>query len=159
GGLAIVDDARLARGRIDEHEPAAADVARGRMRDGEGERGGNSRIDRVAALLQDREPRLGARLGHSDDHAIAELDSLFAGVGSCRDEEDDRERQGAEEAAFEIHGVFSCMPRSRVELVSRTNRCVSERSLSSKPVESKMASKKLPTRTFSQKNAAIAAPP
>ncbi len=53
-GLAIIDrDIFVARGRMDHHEAAAADVAGARIGDGERKAGGDRGIDRIAALLED----------------------------------------------------------------------------------------------------------
>jgi hypothetical protein len=50
--LAIVEEIRLTA-RIDRHEPAAADVARLGIRDGQRERDCDRGVDRIAALFED----------------------------------------------------------------------------------------------------------
>ena len=82
----------FALGGMHDHEAAAADVAGGRMRDGEREGGGDGGVDGVAALLEDRQARLGAWLGDSDDDAAAKLGRLFAGV-DIRKYREDRDEQ------------------------------------------------------------------
>ena len=86
-GFAILDHRRLAFGGMNEHEPAAADVARGRMRDCQCERRGDRRIDGIAALLEDRQPRVGAWRRHGHDDAVAHLTGFLATVDRRRAEQ------------------------------------------------------------------------
>jgi hypothetical protein len=57
--LPIVDRGAGAVRQPDDHEPAAADVAGGRMRDAEGEGDRDGRVHGVAAALQDRDADVG----------------------------------------------------------------------------------------------------
>ena len=70
-GFAVFDDCWLSLGRMDKHEPAAADIAGRRMRDGEGECGGHGGVDRVTAILQNRQPGIGRRGRHGDHDTVA----------------------------------------------------------------------------------------
>jgi hypothetical protein len=67
-GLAVVDRRLASVREPDHHEAAAAEVSRFRQRHGQREADGHRRVDGVAALLQDRQPRLArVPLGGGDD--------------------------------------------------------------------------------------------
>ena len=67
--LAVIERRRLALGRPDDHEPAAADVACARMGDGERERRGNGGIDGVAAAREHRRAGVACGGRRADDEA------------------------------------------------------------------------------------------
>ena len=58
GALAEIDESGAAVGEADQHEAAAADVARAGMGDGERESHRDRRIDGVAAVLENLQPGL-----------------------------------------------------------------------------------------------------
>ncbi len=71
GGLAVVERGRGAVGLADDHEAAAADVARDGEDDGEREPGRHRRIDGVAARAQHLDARLRRLDVRRDDHPVA----------------------------------------------------------------------------------------
>ncbi len=80
--LAVVDGGARAVRQPDHHEPAAADVAGGRMRDAQGEGDGDGGIDRVAAALQDGDAHVaGVGLRAGDGAVLSRGDALVAPAG------------------------------------------------------------------------------
>ena len=70
-GFAVVDrDGLAARRDVDQHEPAAADVAGLRMGHGKSEADRDRGVDRVAALLQDVHPDAAGELLLRHHHAV-----------------------------------------------------------------------------------------
>src|SRR5260370_4890242 len=81
GGLtwshfAIIEEGGFAVGQANQHESAAADVARGRLDHGKRESHSHRRIHRVTAALKDFDSRLRAKFLISCDHAMAGANSL-----------------------------------------------------------------------------------
>ena len=74
--LAVVEEGGLPVGKTDQHESAAADVARRRFDDGERESGGNGSVHSVAAALQDFDSGLRAEFFVGGYHAMAGANSL-----------------------------------------------------------------------------------
>ena len=68
-GLAEIDDGVMPVGGVDQHKAAAADIAAARIDDGERVADRDRRIDRVAAGLQDAQPRVARLMLRRDDHA------------------------------------------------------------------------------------------
>ncbi len=72
-GFAEIDDAVLAIGAVDQHEPAAADIAAARVDHGQRIADRDGRVDRIAAGGENAQPdRAGLMLG-GDDHAALAL--------------------------------------------------------------------------------------
>ena len=63
----------MAVGAVDQHEPAAADIAAARVDDGERVADRDRRIDRIAAGLQDAQPGLAGLVLRRDHHAALAL--------------------------------------------------------------------------------------
>ena len=108
--LAIVDE-EIAFGalrKMHEHESAAADISRDRVHDGEREAGGDRRIDRIAALLQDGDAGVRGVVMHTDHHGV-----IGGGGGlswasprvAARDTRSARERKARQLGGME--GVYS----------------------------------------------------
>jgi hypothetical protein len=84
--LAIVDAGAGAVGEAHHHEAAATDVAGGRVRDSEREADRHGSVDRVAPLLQDRDPHVaGCALGAAHRTVRADRDARLCADGrGCR---------------------------------------------------------------------------
>ena len=81
-GLAVVDRDRLIKiGAMDQHEAAAADVARARQGDGEREADRDRRIDGVAAALEHVQPDARRRRLLAHDHPMPGDDRASGGEG------------------------------------------------------------------------------
>ena len=74
GGLAEIDERLPAVGKVNRHEPAAADIAAARVDDGQRIAYPNRGIDRIAAGLEDTHPDLGGQPMGGHDHAMLGLD-------------------------------------------------------------------------------------
>ena len=80
-GPALVE--RVVRG-ADQHEAAAADVARLRQNHGEGEADGHGGIDGVAARAEDFQSGVGGVVVDRDDHGVRGAHGGLAGYGRGR---------------------------------------------------------------------------
>jgi hypothetical protein len=78
-GFAKIDEMRGAIGQPHAHEPAAAQISRLGKGDRERIADRDRRIDRIAALAQDREPRLGRQPVRADYHGMIGRDRLGRG--------------------------------------------------------------------------------
>ncbi len=106
--------------RMDHHEAAAADVARRRMRDRQGERRGDGRIDGVAALLQDFHSRLASQPGDGNDHSTSGADDPFA-LRRCKARRGNQQQQRqTKKAAVEHRGALQ-MGRKQCHKSNLTN--------------------------------------
>src|SRR5216684_7384267 len=81
GGLtwshfAIIEEGGFAVGQANQHEAAAADVARGRLDHSKRESHSHRRIHRVTAALKDFDSCLGTKFFVSSDHAMAGANRL-----------------------------------------------------------------------------------
>jgi len=66
--------------QADEHESATADVACGRVDDGEGESRCDGSVDSVAAFSHDFDSRVGGEVVNADDHGVLGAGRLLFGV-------------------------------------------------------------------------------
>ena len=79
--LAEIDERRSAIGEPDQHEAAAAQVAREGMRRRHGEAHRDRRVDGVPALLQDRHADIDGLRFHRDRHAVPRAHRLARRIG------------------------------------------------------------------------------
>src|SRR6267154_3507476 len=74
--LTVIEEGGLAVREANQHEAAAAYIARSGLDDGEGERHGDGRIDCVAAALEDFNSRFRAKFFVGGNHAMTGANSL-----------------------------------------------------------------------------------
>lgn len=112
--LAVVEEVGPAVLVADEHEAAAADVARCRVDDGEGEADGHGCIDGIAALLEDGDAGVGGVVVDADDHGVPGAGGLLGsrglGVERGGDERGCDEQGGGACEGSRLHG-----PKDRAE--------------------------------------------
>ncbi len=104
--LAIVDE-EIAFGalrKMHEHEAAAADISGDRVHDGEREAGGDRRIDRIAALLQDGDAGVRGVVMHADHHGVIGGGGGLVLRNGLRCGETHEEREGENSAGTGRHG-------------------------------------------------------
>ncbi len=97
---------------MDQHETAAADIAGGRIGDGEREADRDRGVDRVAAFLQHGDADVRSNRLHRDHHAVPRAHRL---AGAERrdgdtDEEDDRDDAST---VRHVHGYTPIGPDQR----------------------------------------------
>ena len=94
--LAEIDERRAAVGEPDQHEAAAAEIAREGMRRGHGEAHRDRRVDGIAALLQDRHTDIDGLRFHRHRHAVPRAHRLARRMGrNGRGDEQKREGHNA----------------------------------------------------------------
>ena len=112
---------------MDEHEAAAADVAGDRMHDGEREAGGDCRIDRVAALLQDGDAGVGGVVVHADHHGVVGGGRCFVlrDGGDCCNGDGKQERGEGPGCARHGRSLVESAVKSVGWLLRMTKACLS----------------------------------
>ena len=103
--FAVIEEMKLAIGHADEHESAAADIARLGMNDGEGESGSDRGIDGVPTLTHNFDSDIGCQRVDADHHRLGSVRGMHAAQRSGRLRQAKRHQQGTitSEARLQIN--------------------------------------------------------
>ena len=123
-GLAEIDKGVAPAGEVDDHEPAAADIAAARFDDRERVADRDRRVDCIAAGREDAGADLGGDVLRGHDHAVPSLDRGWrsrrggAGEGSRQRQLGQYEQDQRSSAPPRATGHRSLLPHSRRVSVS-----------------------------------------
>jgi hypothetical protein len=82
----------LAPSHANQHKPAPAEIARGRMHDRQRKPGGHRRIHRVSARLHDFDSGSGTQIMYTDHDGVGGVHGLRGGPSRGRDGESDKQQ-------------------------------------------------------------------
>lgn len=103
--LAVVDEVGLAVGHADEHESAAAEVARLRMNDGEREADGHCGVHRVTSRLHDLDTCLRSQPMNTGHHGMGGMGWKNRALQRRDSGYQGRQKQQNQWLAVESHGI------------------------------------------------------